>query len=582
MQGSLLKSMATAAVMMCVMTACSDYVEEMVDVDTATSRDAVWRNPEVLTRAQTVQYFQREHAVGYSYNAMTGEAYSLDDIRCQVVNRAELDRLAESAPYILYTANVEQTTTMTGNVYHSFTQYVHNSNLRSDAEGGIVLIAGGAARTECSIFEDGTTDCYIVDAQSKISSGNYRIYPEAGMEMAKTHPSVLTASFQDAVRQVAAAPEKNIVACVDSFIQTYGTHVVTYAEVGGALDVLVQFDAKRYKTIENTETALSADVLAGLFKGSWEGSGSKEGYEYLEDATCRIQVLGGNVRYLDALPNMNRYRVDGVDPAARAKWQSSVVFSPDDFEQDSTTVIHMDFTPIYQFVSDPVARKRLKGYTQGAVQDLIDLLGNRNFVNVSFPYNFQTVQYVVGNKETASCTKPDVVNLVYAGRHVATVCRERVDAIDPTQDVGVVYPIYEGRIQLFNGLCQHKGRVYQVAWKGDACIVTDQGEGSNAETIYITAGVPSFTAYTNITYAPARPVPGLEIDKSFHVDGTFNFQSPRYFVKKVKGKFILPATLGNTSITGLPNWVYDASTKMMTRNENYVYIYNPNELKYYE
>ena len=562
------------------MTACSDNLEEIANMREDASGDAVWYSPEVWTRAQSQRYFLRDHAVGYSYNAVSGQSYSLDDVRCQVVNRAELDRLVDVSKYYLYSTNVEQKATMEGSVYHSFTQYVQNSNLKADGEAGITLIAGGEAKYECSIFEDGTTDCYIVDAQSKISSGSYRIQWDAIMELAKTHPSVLTASFRDAVRQVAEASEKNYLSCVDSFIHTYGTHVVTYAEMGGSLDVLVQLDAKRYKTVENTEMALSADVLEGMFAASMSGSGSSGEYSYLEDAKCYVKVLGGDVGLLDELTNMNYYRVNEVDASVLSQWQESVVFNPDDYEKSTASVIGMDFTPIYRFVSDPTAKKRIRSAVQGSTQDLIDLLGNRNFVNVSFPYHPLEISYMLGNKTKKSCTSPDVTDLIYAGRHVATVCTERIASIDSSQDVHVVYPIYEGRIQLYNGVCAHDGRIYQVAWNGDDCTVTDKGEAGNSENVYVTAGVPSFTKYDNIIYSQAHPVPGLEIDMPFHVDGSYNTGSTAYFVKKEKGNFYLPATQGKSSITGIPNWTYDKVSKMMKRNDDYVYLYNPNELKY--
>lgn len=563
------------------MTACSNGLEEIADMREDTSGDAVWRSPEVWTRAESQRYFLRDHAVGYSYNAVTGESYSLDDVRCQVINRAELDRLADVSKYYLYSVNVEQTATMEGNVYHSFTQYVQNSNLKADGEAGIILIAGGGAKYECSIFEDGTEDCYIVDAHSKISSGSYSIQPDAIMELAKTQPTVLTASFRDAVRQVAEASEKSHLACVDSFIQTYGTHVVTYAEVGGSLDMLVQLDAKRYNTVQNVENALTADVLMGLFKTSMSGGTSSDEYKYLEDAKCHVKVLGGDVALLDELTNMDNYRVGKVDASTLSRWQSSVVFDPEDYQKSTASVIRMDFTPIYQFVGDPTAKRRIRSVIRGSTQDLVDLLGNRNFINVSFPYDPQEISYTLGNRTEASCSSPDVTDWIYAGRHVATVCVERIEGIDPLQDVRVVYPIYEGRIQLYNGLCMHDGHAYNVAWKGDSCVVTGKGEAASTDgMVYVTAGVPSFMAYDNITYSPAHPVPGMETDTPFRVDGSYNTASTAYFVKKEKGSFFLPATWGKAPITSIPNWAYDKESGMMKRSDDYVYMYNPNELRY--
>ena len=83
-------------------TACSDNLEEIANERDEISGDAVWHSPEIWSRAQSQRYFLRDHAVGYSYNAVSGDSYSLDDVRCQVVNRAELDRLTDVSKYFLY------------------------------------------------------------------------------------------------------------------------------------------------------------------------------------------------------------------------------------------------------------------------------------------------------------------------------------------------------------------------------------------------------------------------------------------------------------------------------------------------
>ena len=562
-------------------SACNDEFEG--SLSTQEEDAVVWRPTEVLTRAESQQNFLRDHAVGYSYNAVSGSFSSLDDVRCQVINRAELDRLKGTSYYTLYVVDNTQTDKTEGRVFHSVTEYIQNTNLKANGKAEITLIAGGEAKANCSIFEDGTKDCYLVNVNSKISSGKYLLQADAIAELSKSYPTVLTASFRDAVKQVAEAPnipEERWRACVDSFINTYGTHVVTYAEMGGSLDALVQIETTRFKTQNFTDYSLSADVLAGMFSYAADSDKTSEEYEYLQDAKCRINVLGGDVSILDALTKMNYYGVNAVDISAFGKWKSSLVFDTDDYKKSTAAVIDMDFTPIYDLVTDETAQKRLRTVIKGNTQDLIDLLGNRNFVNVSFPYAGQTLSYTLGGKTKKSCTAPDVTDVIHAGRHVATICSEHIDAIDSLQDVRVVYPIYEGRIQLYNGLCLHNGHAYSVAWKEDVCMVTDEGEASCDGMVYITAGAPSFTAYQNITYNQGHLLPGIEIDTPFKVDGSYNNSAAVYFVKKTKGNFYLPKTSGKSSITGIPNWTYDTAAKMMKRNDDYVYIYNPNELAY--
>jgi len=546
----------------------------------------VWRSPEVLTRAQTQTYFLRDHAVGYSYNALEGRECSIDEVRCQVVNREELDRLADKGYKFIYTVNEENKVSAGGSVYHSVTEYVQNAFLKATAKARITLIAGGEAKAKCDIFEDGTEDCFIVEANKEVSSGSYRMDAYAVAELTRSHPETLTAPFREAVRQVSAAPENRWQACVDSFINVYGTHVVTYAEMGGSLDVLVQINEKRFKTQEKIEVELSADALAGLFKGAWKSDKTASDYEFMQDARCNITARGGDVSLLNRLSSLNAYNVAASDTSALSLWQRSVVFNADDFSKSTAAVIDMDFTPIYELVNDSVAYRRLSATIDGNVQGLIDLMGNRNFVNVSFPYDrnkkVSAVFDYTGYTYTTSSTNPAVTDIIFAGRHIATICKEQVNDIDTSEYVRIVYPIYEGRIQLANGLTYHNGHAYRVAWRNDQCTVTDLGEQTKPTTVYITAGVPSFTAYENISYAAGHLLLGLEIDTPFLPDGTTNSNANSYLVKKIGGHFYLPESKGNNTITGIPNWSYDTETEMMKRDNNYIYIYNPNEMRYYE
>ena len=576
------------AVLLCFAACSDDLTEVSLAPDNGAGKIPVWRSPEIMTRAQSQAYFLRDHAVGYSYNALEGRDCSIDDVRCQVVDRNELDRLSDVSAYFLYSVNNENKVSAEGSVYHSVTEYVQNAFLKASGEAKITLIAGGEAKAKCDIFEDGVEDCFIVEATSKVSSGTYRMDAYAVAELAKSHPEVLTAPFREAVRQVAAAPENRWQACVDSFIKVYGTHVVTYAEMGGSLDVLVQINEKRFKTQEmiEIEVELSADALAGLFKGAWGMNKTDSDYEFLQDTRCNITARGGDVSLLDRLSSLNAYNVAASDTSTLSLWQRSVMFNTNDFSKSTAAVIDMDFTPIYELVNDPVAYRRLSAIIDGNVQGLIDLMGNRNFINVSFPYDKNKKVSAVfdydGYSNRMSSSNPAVTNIIFAGRHVATICKEQVNDIDTSEYVRIVYPIYEGRIQLANGLTYHNGHAYRVAWHNDQCTVTDLGEQTKPTSVYITAGVPSFSAYENISYAAGHLLLGLEIDTPFLPDGTSNGNAKRYSVKKFGGHFYLPDSKGNSTITGIPNWSYDTEKEMMKRDNDYIYIYNPNEMRYYE
>ncbi len=564
------------------LVACND--DMALESDGADNQNgcSYWHSPEVLTRAQTRNYFLRDHAVGYSYEAVSGHANSLDDVRCQVVNRAVLDYIAEYELMQLYVADLHNTVYSKEMVYNSFTQYVQNSNFHATAEGQIVVVASGDLKRNCSIFEDGTLETRMVQVSKRISCGEYALQYGSLLEMAKRYPMILTASFRNAVQQVADAPNENFVACVDSFLATYGTHVVTKAEFGGSVDILVQIEKKKYNTVYGDENNLTVDVLEGLFKKAGQGSESEKKYKYLENAKCNITVRGGDVSMLDALNNMNYYGVNASDSISLYDWMNSVTFDPDNSQKTTATVISMEYVPIYEFVTNEKARERIEAVIDGSTETMIKTFGNRNFVNVKIPYNAQDIIYRLGNHTTLNCTAPDVTDFVYAGRHVATICKERIKEIDPDFDVRVVYPIYEGRMQQTDGVCLSGGHEYHVKWTdNDKCEVTDNGTASTDGYVYILAGVPSFTAYKNISYYTAHAIPGAEVDTPFSVDGTYNPACKLYYVEKKRNNFYLK-DCDETEITSIPNWTYDKDLKRMRRSDDYIYIYNPNELDYYD
>ncbi len=561
-------------------SACSDDIALEGDSTDNPNACSYWHSPEVLTRAQTKSSFLRDHAVGYSYEAISGRANNIDDVRCQVVNRSELDRVASETGLSLYIADLETDIYTKGMVYNSFTQYVQNSNVHASAEGQVLVLANGDVKRNCSIFEDGTIETRMVEVTKCISLGEFALQYGDLVELSKQYPTILTSSFRDAVRQVAEAPKEYFVACVDSFLATYGTHVVTQAEFGGSVDILAQIEKKKYNTVYGDEKQLSVDVLEALFKKKSDSSESDKKYTYLENAKCNITVRGGDVSKLDALNNMNYYGVNASDSADLSDWTNSVTFYPNNAAQSTASVISMEYVPIYEFVTDETARKRIEAVIDGSTEMMINTFGHRNFVNVKIPYASQDLTFRVGNQATYNCASPDVTNFIYAGRPVATICNERIKELDPNFDVRVVYPIYEGRMQQTDGVCLFGNHEYHIKWMdNDQCEVTDNGPVSSDGNVYILAGVPSFTPYKNINYYTAHALPSVEVDTPFDVNGSYNPSCNVYFVEKKRNNFYLK-DCNEKNITSIPNWSYDAAQKRMRRSDDYIYIYNPNELDY--
>lgn len=197
----------------------------------------------------------------------------------------------------------------------------------------------------------------MVQVSKRISCGEYALQYSSLLEMAKRYPMILTASFRNAVQQVADAPNENFVACVDSFLATYGTHVVTKAEFGGSVDILkadreeeVQYSLRRRKqldrrcvgrTLQKSERRQRQRKEIRVFgKRQMQHYRSRRRREY---ARCPEQheLLQGK----SASDSTNLY-----------DWMNSVTFDPDNSQKTTATVISMEYVPIYEFVTNEKAR----------------------------------------------------------------------------------------------------------------------------------------------------------------------------------------------------------------------------------
>ena len=97
--------------------------------------------------------FFRHHGIGYSYNAVGGEFCNIADVRCQLLNRAVLDRVEREEIDQLLFVDYKNEMRVENETYTSVVDYVQNTNFSADVEGQIVIFSGSASMT-CSRRRD--------------------------------------------------------------------------------------------------------------------------------------------------------------------------------------------------------------------------------------------------------------------------------------------------------------------------------------------------------------------------------------------------------------------------------------------
>lgn len=92
-----------------------------------------------VSRSASGRQFMRHHGIGYSYNAVEGRYCDMSDFRCQILNRAMLEKYGQTDGYnFLISSNLNEMH-YTHESYSSVVDYIQHSNVYAGASGDIVL-----------------------------------------------------------------------------------------------------------------------------------------------------------------------------------------------------------------------------------------------------------------------------------------------------------------------------------------------------------------------------------------------------------------------------------------------------------
>lgn len=559
----------------------------------------VYRNNEgdsdTLTYAQTpacragnspLRQFYRHHGIGYSYNAINGSYCNLRDFRCQILNRAVIDRVSDENALTLLNINAINHVEQESSVYSSVVEYIAEANIDASASGSLAFFSGSASTT-CAIFEDGIKDTYILHNELSSLVAEYSLAYRDVCLLAKSYPELLTSSFRAALDRI--TDQRSI----DDFIYTYGTHVVVFSRLGASMLLDVQVDAIKFKSREFEET-LAADNIALLFKEATSSTSYEVGYKTLENSKCQFQVMGGDVSLFDPLIGFSCFNNSNIPEQLGTKWLASIKYDDEQLDTSNVELVDIHVVPIWEFIPDESLAAKVRARITGDMSLAMEWIPNRNFINTSFEAHPSSVTCRIGNQNNLRFDHPETVDIIAANRHVATICHEYVPEISTTEKVYVAYPIYEGRIKLTSGLCLYNGKAYKVDWRYDNFQVSElEVEASEiGDRIYINGGVLSPIKSSFITYQESHAILGCERPGGIGIDGSLAGEMKKVF--KHLGHFYLDT---KSIYQNLPGWEIsnhlpqeagrypdffkgNEFTGRMVRSDDYVYIFNPTEIGY--
>lgn len=544
------------------------------------------------TRAEDVEThseFLRNFGVGYSYDAVRGAYCSWEDIRCQVLNRRELEKRNKIGPDMLVSQKKEAFETKQA-VRYSQRDYVQSMDLTTKEEIDIGLYKK-TKRNRQYVLEEGLHDCFYYMVQDNITKGEQYFTPAEVQEKINQEwfendkSDLLTLSFQDAIKHLAWCNPTTDYAVVDSFINVWGTHVITRAMLGATMQLTLKNDMWRYKDNVSTQ-AFTTEELLTAYKNRKSARHQQESYTWTEQSSLYIECRGGEQSYMGTMIGEAKY--DGTrdfDMSDLSKWRESVTFNPNQEKESNCEMVYMEVEPIWNFVPEEYAH--VKNWLKAAIlQDAAlyqEMLGDRNFFSTKFPIRPTSVS-CQWRKETSSwqthqrtdnTSEPMLANVLSGGRYLATICHEIIDG----RWMWVCYPIYEGKVKLTCGLgVADDNSTYDVRWIKGSPTCTKRTEKANG-TFYINGGSVSVNEQEGINYAAATVLPCVELSGGVTVSGGYK-SSAAYNVHKNGSNFELTAPQGIKDIVGFTDSIAaPGGSRIYHRNGNYTYIYNANELK---
>lgn len=532
------------------------------------------------TKAEDVETrtkFLRNFGVGYSYNAVRGSFCDWNDIRCQVVNRQTIEEYQKWSGETLCVTNTSQSVSSHSCFNYSKRDYVAAVHIETEDKLDIGLY-NREKRNRQDFLEDGVEEEFYYSLSEEIIMADTYIVPGTIVlfyESQELCDNFLTLSFVNAVRHVAESDPSNI-AVVDSLINVYGTHVITAAWLGGKIRVDLSNYMWRYKDVAK-EDEWSTDEFLDAVACKDESRTGKDEYTWIEHGKLNISAYGGDQSSLTGLlgnhaPDGTRtFSTDGI-----SQWRLSLVFDPENEYRSNVEMVDMRLTPIWEFASavDEEAALRIKAAIEQDITVQQSYLDQNNFFDTSFPIRYPeaSVKYCHGGvwerfDRVDSEEHPMIVNIMSGGRYVASVCHETIG----TRDLWVCYPIYEGSIKMPCGLGVDKsGRVFDVKWINGNATVIQVGSSRAGDTFYMNGGEIGIEPQAGVTYAESRALPYIELAGGVQPDGSYD--SLPYLVEREGAEFVIRNTPLPKNVVG---WSEDGH-----RLSDYLYIYNPNELRY--
>ncbi len=331
-----------------------------------------------------------------------------------------------------------------------------------------------------------------------MDEGNLR-YLLHNKELVSSGDLPFTDDFYKAYRNITGATNDATRArAIRDMLNTYGTHIVVQASLGGAIDLVACYQRDDVTTLTETAETVSRKVFGRSSSSSSSSSESSVSSSF--SAQGAITISGGSKAARTALENRVKQLSTGgsLSGTELDNWISTITSSAmnDGNQRKNLGVVSFRFIPIWDVFADQTISREVMAQVVGMAEQEKNNFSDKElgFDNYRLPLTSALMDF---------STSPDstLVRLVYAKPSgsseavpIAEVCNEYVPTVRADRRITVVYPIVNGTTRITQGLFPGDGEGNRPAWLvfggGDVYVNPIDGYGStdHLDTIYYLHG----------------------------------------------------------------------------------------------
>lgn len=297
--------------------------------------------------------------------------------------------------------------------------------------------------------------------------------------------NIFTKDFSELYDRVNRQPDAEN---VRQLVSRFGTHLVTYADLGGRLDYSVNFRSDETSR-ESVEKYLK--YKNGTMKGSKESD--EASHAIISNGGLNFDIYGGTNTAIQTLTASasTKDRYGQIDQSLLGEWLNSIKAS----NPESVSLVRCKLQPIWQLFTNQEARVRIinhileLSYSEGGeVSKRLQELGLDNYYQVEVTDDMQNF----GSSSNNTLAKV----IYYEGLPKVEVCNEYVPELRGDRRVNIFYPIFRNKTNIRRGFFL--------------------GDGENA---------PAEVTFDNVGGCYVRQLegygPGDRLSTLYYIDGAF-------------------------------------------------------------